>query len=94
MNTSTILDDPILDDVTPELQPTQKFIDKSIQKIKDFGNWLLVYIPPKPDVVDEALESYKNLIKTVQQETHPSERVQFSIEQVCDTVSIRWKRLV
>ena len=28
-----------------------------------FGNWLLDYIPPKPKVVDEALESFKNLIK-------------------------------
>ena len=26
-------------------------------------NWLLDYIPPKPKVVDEALESFKNLIK-------------------------------
>ena len=45
------------------LQPTPRFIAKSIQKIKDFGNWLLDYIPPKPQVVDEALESFKNLIK-------------------------------
>ena len=34
-----------------------------MQKIKDFGNWFLDYIPPKPKVVDEALESFKNLIK-------------------------------
>ena len=46
VNTSAILDDPILDDTTPVLQPTQKFITKSIQKIKDFGNWLLDYILP------------------------------------------------
>ena len=63
VNTSAILDDPILDDNTPVLQPTPKFIAKSTQKIKDFGNWLLDYIPPKPKVVDEALESFKNLIK-------------------------------
>ena len=31
--------------------------------IKDFGNWLLDYIPSKRKVVDEALESFKNLIK-------------------------------
>ena len=63
MNTSAILDDPVLDDKTPVLQPTPSFIDKSIQKFKDFGNWLLDYIQPKPKVVDESLESFKNLIK-------------------------------
>ena len=43
LNTSAILDDPILDDKTPVLQPTLNFIAKSIQKIKDFRNWLLDY---------------------------------------------------
>ena len=38
VNTSAILDDPILDDKTPILQPTPNFMAKSIQKIKDFGN--------------------------------------------------------
>ena len=51
VNTSAILDDPILDDTTPVLQSTPKFIAKSIEKIKDFGIWLLDYIPPKPKVV-------------------------------------------
>ena len=36
---------------------------KAYKKIKNFGNWLLDYIPPKPKVVDEALELFKNLIK-------------------------------
>ena len=36
VNTSAILDDPILDDKTPVLQPTTNFIVKSIQKIKRF----------------------------------------------------------
>ena len=62
-NISAILDDPVLDDKTPVLQPTLHFIAKSIKKIKDFDNWMLDYIPPKPKVVDEALESFKNLIK-------------------------------
>ena len=35
VNTSAILDDPILDDKTPVLQPTPNFIAKSIQKIKN-----------------------------------------------------------
>ena len=34
-----------------------------MQKIKDFGNWLLNYIPPKPKVVDKVLECFKNKIK-------------------------------
>ena len=63
VSTSAILDDPILDDKTPVLQPAPNFIANTIQKIKDFGEWLLDYIPPKPKVVDEALESFKNLIK-------------------------------
>ena len=42
VNTSAILDDPILDDNTPVLQPTPKFIAKSMQKIKYFviGYWI------------------------------------------------------
>ena len=52
-----------MDDKIPVLQPTPSFIVKTIQKIKDFGNWLLDYIPPKPKVVDEALRSFKNLTK-------------------------------
>ena len=64
VNTSVILDQPILDDNTSVLNPTQKFIAKSKQKIRDCWNWLLhFYIPPKPKVVDEALETYKNQIK-------------------------------
>ena len=34
-----------------------------MQKIKDFGEWLLNYILPKPKVVDKVLESFKNKIK-------------------------------
>ena len=38
VNTSAILDQPILEDNTPVLQPTPKFIAKSVQKIKDCWN--------------------------------------------------------
>ena len=73
VNTSAIFDDSILDDKNSVLQPTPSFIAKSIQKIKDFGNWLFDYIPPKPKVVDEALVSFKNLIKKcTSRETPPS----------------------
>ena len=73
VNTSAILDDPIPDHNTPVIQPTPKFIANSMQKIKAFGNWLLNYIPPKSKVVDEALESFKNLLKNCTiKETLPS----------------------
>ena len=45
------------------MQTTQKFFTEGMQKITDFGNWLLSYIPPKPKVVDKVLESFKNKIK-------------------------------
>ena len=74
---SNIFDEPIPNDPTPILQPTlwgspnivtkvkqnlKNFTEKSMQKIKDFGNLLLNYIPPKPKVVDKVLESLKNKI--------------------------------
>ena len=36
-----------------------------MQKIKDFGEWLLNYIPPKPKVVDKVIESFKTTLKNV-----------------------------
>ena len=33
-----------------------------MQKIEDFGEWLLNYIPPKSEVVDKVLECFKNKI--------------------------------
>ena len=59
VSTSAILEDSFLDDKTPVFQPVSNFIAKSIQKIKDFGEWLLGYIPPKPKMIDEALESLR-----------------------------------
>ena len=71
VNTSAILDDPILDDNTPVLQPTPNFIakiNKKNSKILVSGCWIAYH---KTKVVDEALESFKNLIKKiVQQERH------------------------
>ena len=72
VNTNAVLDDPLLDDKTPFLQPTQNFIAKSIQQIKDFGNRFLDYIQPKPKVVNEALESFKNLIKKLYNKRYTS----------------------
>ena len=44
-------------------QNIKNVTEKSMQKIKDFGNWLLNYIPPKQKVVGKVLESFKNKIK-------------------------------
>ena len=96
MNTSAILDDPILDDKTSVLQPTPSFIAKSIQKIKDFGSWLLDYIPPKPKMVDEALESFKNVIKKLYNKRDTPFQLKESksaLEKFASTVSSRPKRL-
>ena len=45
------------------MQQTKKFFTMVMQKIIDFGEWLLKYIPPKPKVVDKVLESFKTKIK-------------------------------
>ena len=47
------------------MQKTTKFFTKGMQKIKDFGEWLLSYIAPKGKVVEKVLESFKNKIKTM-----------------------------
>ena len=75
-----IFDEPIPNDPTPVLQRTpwrpsyittkvkqniKNFFTNGMQMIKDFGEWLLNYIPPKPKVVDKVLESFKNKIKKI-----------------------------
>ena len=72
-----IFDEPIPNDPTRVLQPspwrpsnittkvkqkTKNFFTIGIEKIKDFGEWLLNYIPPKSKVVDKVFESFKNQI--------------------------------
>ena len=47
------------------MQKTQNFLTMGMQKITDFGEWLLNYIPPKPKVVDKVLEYFKNKIKII-----------------------------
>ena len=68
-----IFDEPVPNDPTPVLQPTpwrpsnfaakskrniQNYFSRVRQKIKDFGECLLNYIPTKPKVVDKVLESF------------------------------------
>ena len=62
VSTSAILDDPIVDDKTAVLQSAPNFIAKSIKKIQRFWRIVGLYFT-KPKVVDEVLESFKNLIK-------------------------------
>ena len=38
----------------------ERLLQAQKEKIKDFGEWLLNYIPPKLKVVDKVLESFKN----------------------------------
>ena len=45
------------------VQKTQNFFTMGMQNIKDFGEWLLNYIPSKPKVIYNVLESFKNKIK-------------------------------
>ena len=68
---SNIFDESIPNEPTPVLQPTpwrpsnvtKKDKQNIKQKVKDFGEWLLNYIPPKPKVVDKVLESFKKNLK-------------------------------
>ena len=68
---SNIFDASIPNDPSPVLQPspwrpsnvTTKAKQNIKQKIKDFVEWLLNYIPPKQKVVDKVLESFQNKIK-------------------------------
>ena len=74
---NNIFDVSIPNDPTPVLQPApwrpsnialknkqiiKMFFTNGMQNIKDFGKWLLNYIPPKPKLVDTVLESFKNKI--------------------------------
>ena len=47
------------------MQKTKNVFTMDMQKIKDFCEWLLNYIPPKQKVVDKVLESFKNKIKKI-----------------------------
>ena len=68
---SKIFDEPIPNDSTSILQSTPwrlsnvttKDKQNIKQRIKDFGEWLLNYLPQKSKVVDKVLESFKNKIK-------------------------------
>ena len=75
---SNIFDEQIPNDPTPILQPTpwrpsnfavkskqniNNFVTKGVQKIKDFGNWLLNYIPPKPKWLTKCSSLSKTKLK-------------------------------
>ena len=66
-----IFGDPIPNDPTPVLQPTPSRPSNITTKvklnikqiIKYFGEWLLNYIPPKPNVVNKVLSLLKIKLK-------------------------------
>ena len=103
---SNIFDESIPNDPTPVLQPkpwrpsnvTTKDKQNIKQTIKDFGEWLLNYIPPKPKLVDKVLESFKKENKKILQKDGyfvSTNRVQLCFEELCDSVSnkrIEWIR--
>ena len=76
---SNMFNEQIPNDPTSVLQPTpwrpsnfaakskqkiKNIFTKGMQKIKDFGEWLLNYIPPKPKVVAKILKTkLKNCMK-------------------------------
>ena len=47
------------------MKKTNNFFTMGMQKIKDFSEGLLNYIPPKRKVVDKVLKSFKNKIKKI-----------------------------
>ena len=69
------------------MQTTKKFFTMGMQKIKDFGEWLLNYIPPKPKVVDKVLESFKNKIKKMYEKRYPSFQLK---ESKCALKNLRY----
>ena len=58
-NVATKVKQNIKNFAAKNMQTTHNFFTKGMQKIKDFGNWLLNYIPPKPKVVDKMVECFK-----------------------------------
>ena len=72
-NKNNIFDEPIPNDPIPVLQPTPwrpsnvttKDKQNIKQKITDFREWLLSYVPPKPKMVDKVHEYFKNKIKKI-----------------------------
>ena len=61
-NAATKVKQNIKNYAAKNIQTTTNIFTKGMQKIKEFGNWLLNYIQPKPKVVDKVLESFKNKI--------------------------------
>ena len=67
---SNTFNESISNDPTAIFQPTPwrssdittKVMQNIKHNIKDIGEWFLSYIPPKPNVVDKMLDSFKNTI--------------------------------
>ena len=94
---SNIFDEPIPNDSTPALLPipwwlsnvTTKDKQNIKQKIKDFGEWLLNYIPPNQKWLTKCLSLLNTKFKkNVRKEGYfvPTNTVQICFDKVCDTV--------
>ena len=59
---------------------------KGMQKIKDFGEWLLNYIPPKSKVVDKVLKSLKTKLNQFRKReiVCSNQHKQICFEEFCD----------
>ena len=80
------------------MQKTKIILYYGYAKDKDFGEWLLNYIPPKPKLVDKVLESFKNKIKKLYEKRDSlfqTTQTKSALNNFCDSVSnnrMKWLR--
>ena len=53
------------DPVQPVQAPFPKTLSKPLEKLKQFGEWLFSYIPPKPKVLDTTLNTLKQKVMSL-----------------------------
>ena len=72
---SSLLDEPVRDN-TPTLTPVKASVPARVMKaiknkVNKWTDWFLSYIPPKPKIVDSALESFKQQIQKLYKKEAP-----------------------
>ena len=53
------------DPVQPVQAPFPKVLSKPLEKLKQFGEWLFSYIPPKPKVLDTTFNTLKQKVMSL-----------------------------
>ena len=53
------------DPMQPIQAPFPKAVSKSLEKLKQFGEWLFSYIPPKPKVLDATFNALKQKVMSL-----------------------------